>query len=113
MNLTLINRACTIVQRTNDTANTYGDITKTETQLSTVCELQPLRQASRGEVEGGNLSSEAFNLYLLGAVALNADDAVIIDSEKYELIGDAAPRRSPVTQQVVYTHAVVRRFRDV
>ncbi len=113
MNLTFINRACTIVTRTADTADIYGDITKTETSTSAVCELQPLRQASRGEVEGGNLSSEPFNLYLLGDHPLNADDAIIIDSEEYELIGDAAPRRSPVSQQVVYTHAVVRRFRDV
>ncbi len=112
MNITMINRACTIVQRTADTADTYGDLTKTETSTSTVCELQPLRQASRGEVEGGNLSSEAFNLYLLGEHALNADDMILVDSEKYELIGDAAPRRSPVSMQVEYTHAVVRRFRD-
>ncbi len=113
MNLTLINRACTIVQRTSDTVDTYGDQSKTETSTVAVCELQPLRQASRGEIEDGNLSSEAFNLYLLGDHPLNADDAVIVDSETYELIGDAAPRRSPVSQQVVYTHAVVRRFRDV
>ncbi len=113
MNLTFINRACTIIQRTSDTPNTYGDIVKAETSTSAVCELQPLRQRSSGEVEGGNLSSEPFNLYLLGDHPLNADDAVVIDGEEYELIGDAAPRRSPVSQQVVYTHAVVRRFRDV
>jgi hypothetical protein len=112
MILTLINRPCTILQRTADVEDTYGDLSKTETSTSTLCELQPLRQPNRGEVEGGNLSSEAFNLYLLGAVALNADDAVIVDSETYELVGDAAPRRSPLDGQVAYTHAVVRRLRD-
>jgi hypothetical protein len=110
--LTLITRPCTIITRTADTVNTYGDITKTETPTATLCELQPLRQPNRGEVEGGNLSSEAFNLYLLGSVALNADDAVIVDGEHYELVGDAAPRRSPVNSQVAYTRAVVRRLRD-
>ncbi len=110
MTISQINRACTIVSRTADTADTFGDLTKTETSTSAFCELQPL--PSPRELEGGNLTETLFNLYLDGEYDLNADDAVIIDSETYELIGDSAPRRDPQTQSVLYTKALVRRLRD-
>lgn len=112
MSIAQINHACTIIQRTADVADTYGDLSKTETTTDAVCELQPLPSTGRSEVEGGNLTETLFNLYLDGLVALNADDAVIIDSETYELVGDSAPRRDPQTQSVLYTKCVVRRLRD-
>ncbi len=110
MTIPQINRVCMIISRTADVADTFGDITKTESTTDAICELQPL--PGRSEVEGGNLTETLFNLYLSGMVALNADDAVIIDSETYELVGDSAPRRDPQTQQVLYTKAVVKRLRD-
>ncbi len=106
-----INRDCTIISRTADTADTYGDLTKTETQSAALCELQPVA-VGRGEIEGGNLTETLFNLYLSGSYALNADDAILIDAETYELVGDAAPRRDPQSQTVLYTKCVVRRLRD-
>ncbi len=111
MTISQINRSCTIIQRTADTANTYGDLVKTETQTAALCELQPI-SVGRGEIEGGNLTETLFNLYLDGLVALNADDAIIIDSETYELVGDAAPRRDPTFGVVLYTKCVVKRLRD-
>ncbi len=106
---TFINQPCTIIQRTADTADAFGDLSKTETSTPSVCELQPTKEA---EVEGGNIGITTYRLYLEGLVALNADDAVIVDSEMYELIGDAVPRRNSRTGIVEYTEAIVRRVRD-
>ncbi len=111
MTISQINRSCTIVSRTADTANTYGDLVKSESQTAALCELQPVA-VGKGEIEGGNLTETLFNLYLDGNVPLNADDAIIIDTEMYELVGDAAPRRDPTFGVVLYTKAVVRRLRD-
>lgn len=104
-----INQPCTIRSRTAGTIDAYGDITQMETNTSSMCELQPVKTS---EVEGGNIGVSTWKLYLQGSVALNADDAVIIDSETYELDGDATPRRNARTGVVDYTEAVVRRVRD-
>ena len=106
---TFINQPCTIVQRTADTVDTFGDQSKTETSTAALCELQPVKES---EVEGGNIGVTTWRLYLAGEVDLNADDAVIVDSESYELVGDAIPRRNSRTGEVDYTEAVVRRVRD-
>lgn len=105
-----INQPCTIVQRTGDAVDTFGDQTKTETNTSSLCELQPSRPPA--EDEGGNIGVTTWRCYLEGAVALNADDAVIVDGEHYELVGDAEVRRNSRTGEDEYTVAIVRRVRD-
>ncbi len=113
---TFINQPCTIVTRTADTADTYGDITKTETSTASLCELQPSGSSSspsESEVEGGNIGVTKWRLYLEGGVSLNSDDAIVIDGETYELVGDAEVRRNSRTGLDEYTVAHVRRVRDV
>ena len=104
-----INQACTIVQRSADTVDTFGDQSKTETSTSALCELQPGKES---EVEGGNLGVTTYRLYLDGAVALNADDAIVVAGEHYELVGDAVVRRNSRTGMDDHTVAIVRRGRD-
>ena len=108
---TFINQPCTIITRTADAVDQYGDQTKTETSTSSLCELQP--SGAPREAEGGNIGETTWRLYLEGGVALNADDAVIVDSETYELVGDAEVRRNSRTGADDYTVAIVRRVRDV
>ncbi len=107
---TFINQPCTIITRTADTVDTFGDPSKTETSTASLCELQPSHPP--GEVEGGNIGVTEWRLYLEGSVALNADDAVVVDSESYELVGDAEVRRNSRTGADEYTVAIVRRIRD-
>ncbi len=104
---TFINQPCMIISRTADTIDTYGDQTKTETQTSTLCELQPT--GAPREVEGGNIGETTWRLYLEGSAALNSDDAILVDGAMYELIGDAEVRRNSRTGLPEYTAAIVRR----
>lgn len=108
MTLTLLTRACTIITRVSGAVDSNGDIIKGETSTTAVCDLQPVRG---DEAEGGNLGITTYNLYLDGDLDLDADSAVVVDAERYELVGDAAPRRNPRTGATLYTHAVVRRVR--
>lgn len=104
-----INQPCTIVSRTGDTVDTYGDQSKTETSTASLCELQPVHES---EAEGGNIGIATYRLYLEGAVTLNADDAIVVAGEHYELIGDAVVRRNSRTGADDHTAALVRRLRD-
>lgn len=104
-----INQPCTIVQRTADAVDAYGDQTKTETQTASLCELQPVHES---EAEGGNIGVNTYRLYLTGAVTLNADDAIVVAGEHYELVGDAVVRRNSRTGLDDHTVAIVRRVRD-
>ncbi len=108
---TFISQPCIIITRSADAADTFGDLSKTETQTDALCELQPT--GAPREVEGGNIGETTWRLYLEGAVALNADDAIIVNGEHYELIGDAEVRRNSRTGLDEYTAAIVRRVRDV
>jgi hypothetical protein len=105
-----INTPCTIIQRSGDTVDAYGDQTKTDTATASFCELQP--SGAPREDEGGNIGVTTWRLYLVGPVALNADDAVQVDGEMYELVGDAEQRRNSRTGDYDHTVAIVRRVRD-
>ncbi len=107
---TFINQPCTIITRSDDAVDAYGDPVKTETQTASLCELQPT--GAPREAEGGNIGTTTWRLYLEGGVALNADDAIIVDAETYELVGDAEVRRNSRTGADEYTVAIVRRVRD-
>ncbi len=106
-----INQPCTIIQRSEGAIDQYGDTVKVESSTDTVCELQPT--GAPHEVEGGNIGETTWRLYLESGVALNADDAVVVDGEHYELVGDAEVRRNSRTGASEYTVAIVRRVRDV
>ncbi len=108
---TFINQPCTIISRTNDSVDQYGDPVKQITTTPTLCELQPSHPP--GEVEGGNIGITEWRLYLEGSAVLNADDAISVDGEEYELVGDAEQRRNSRTGLPEYTVAIVRRTRDV
>ncbi len=110
-----ISQPCTIITRGVGTIDQYGDIVKAETETATLCELQPSGSSSspsESEVEGGNIGVTKWRLYLEGGVSLNADDAILVDGETYELVGDAEVRRNSRTGLDEYTVAHVRRVRD-
>lgn len=102
----LLSTTATIITRSGDTQDAYGEIVKTETETTVTVDLQPLRS---NEDQSGNQGITAYNLYIDGIVDLHSDDAVIIDGATYELVGDAVPRHGIVVPD--YTHAVVRRVR--
>lgn len=104
----LITRPCSIITRTDTARDVYGDETKIETIVTSLCELQPLNQ---DELDDQSLAVSRYKLFLAGSADLHSDDAVMVGADRYELIGDSAPRRNPVTGVVVYTEALVRRVR--
>ncbi len=108
---TFISQPCMIITRGAGTIDQYGDIVKAETQTNTLCELQPT--GAPREVEGGNIGTTTWRLYLEGSVALNSDDAVQVDGTLYELVGDAEVRRNSRTGLPDYTAAIVRRVENV
>jgi hypothetical protein len=109
----MITRPCTLITRSGDTVDTYGDQTKTAVETDTFCELQPVRIRLTGtEIEGGNIGTNSYHVYLPGTISPNADDALRIDGEVYEFINDASPRRNPRTQESMFTQGLVRRLRN-
>lgn len=103
----MITTPCTLYSRAGS-IDTYGDLIDTETGTSALCEVQPVHEE---EFEGGALAATRYNLYLLGSVDLKAVDAVEVASLRYELVGDATPRRDPLTRTILFTHALVVRTR--
>ena len=108
---TFISQPCTIITRSDDATDQYGDQTKLETSTASLCELQPT--GAPREAEGGNIGFTTWRLYLDGSVALNSDDAIIVDGAAYELVGDAETRRNSRTGLAEYTAAIVRRTENV
>lgn len=102
----LLNRPCIIV-RTLETGTTddYGNLVPDEDAIDTVCELQ---QQGRSEPTD-DLSVTNWLLILPPGTRLRTDDYVIVDSERYELVGDPWVVRSPRTQQEAHVEATVKR----
>lgn len=106
----LINRPCTLILRdATGTVDDDGEEVTQVTELETVCELQ---QRSRTEDdEQGELSDTTWALYLLPDAGrhLDSGDAVVIDSDVYEVVGSPWVARNPLMQADSHVEATVRR----
>ena len=104
----LLNRPITIVNRTDgDAVDEYGNATPDEATTATVGELQQERRGEPGAA--GETSDTRWLLILPAGTVINTGDAVIVDSEVYEVVGQPWPARNPRTQAVSHLEASLRR----
>jgi hypothetical protein len=105
---TLINRPCTITRRLAEgDEDGYGSDRAAETELETVCELQ---QARRDEgAAHADLSQTTWLLFFRPGVPLRSGDAVTVEGETYEIIGDPWVARDPLTRRDSHVEATARR----
>lgn len=104
----LMNRPVTIVNRTDgDAVDEYGNEIPDEAATSTVGELQQQQRTEPGDA--GETSDTRWLLMLPAGTVVNTGDAVIVDSEVYEVVGAPWPARNPRTQTVHHVEATLRR----
>lgn len=105
---TLVTRPCTIVRRL-ESVNTddYGNEIPDTEEASTSCELQ---QIARTEPEmEGELSDTRWLAIFPAGTDLQTNDAVIVDTLKYELEGDPWMVRNPRTGSDSHVEATLCR----
>jgi len=85
----------------------YGNETKADTTVATVCELQPRRAVEGDSAE--EISEDDFVAYFLPGQDLSTADALVVDGETYEFVAKPPTWRNPASGLNVYTHANVRR----
>lgn len=104
----LINRPCRIIRRTESgETDAFGNPVMTVTEIETVCELQQRRREEHDE--HGELSDTLWNLFLPAGTAFRTGDAVEVDGDEYEAVGDPWHARNPRTRQESHVEATVRR----
>lgn len=105
----LLNRPVTVLQRStgDDVVDEYGNAIADTVTIETVGELQ---QCRRDEPAGaGELSVSDWLLVLPAATLIRTGDAVVVDGQVYELVGDPWIARNPRTQTVSHIECTVRR----
>lgn len=109
MSLTqLINRPCMILRRSaSGEINDYGDEIPSVETIAGVCELQQQKRAEQGDM--GEVSDSTWILILPGDTEIETGDAVVVDGETYELVGEPWAARNPRIQTVSHIEATVRR----
>lgn len=105
---TLVNRTCKIVRRLpSDDYDKYGREIPLEDIVDTVCELQQQRRDEPDDQ--GELSDTRWNLFVKPGTDLRTGDAVIVDGEEYEMVGDPWTARNPRTKAVSHLECTLRR----
>jgi hypothetical protein len=106
----LLTREATLLQRSYDgPPDEYGDPTWQEVATDVPCELQP---GGASEALGDAVQLSTWRLILGPAhVAATGWDAVELEGERYELVGDPAPFWNPRTRQYDHLEAIVQRVR--
>jgi hypothetical protein len=114
----LLNRPCTLILRSQaeTTEDPFGNLlTADPPRVETVCELQQNRRDEAADE--GETSDTRWKLFLLPeiknedgeSVRLTTGDAVEVNDEFYELIGDPWRVRSPFNQRMSHVEATCRR----
>jgi hypothetical protein len=101
----LLTRPCTILRSTG-AADDYDQTPGTPTQASTRCELQQLTSTEAGEAA---IELTVWQAFFPAGTVLSGADAIQVDGETYELLGDAWPVRHPRTGRESHVQAQVRR----
>lgn len=95
---TLINRPCTIVQRSaSGETDIYGDAVPGETRVDAVCELQQTRRDEPDAQQGG-LADTVWTAFLLPEAQIDSGDRLVVDGVEYEVVGDPWVARNPRAQ---------------
>lgn len=107
----LINRPCTVTRRADSgEADDYGNPIQGDTDVATVCELQKFAQPNREEPgTEGELSDTLWTLFLPAGTVIRTGDAVTVDGDAYEMVGDPWHVRNPTTGVESHVEATVRR----
>ena len=102
----LINQPCTIVRRSEAEEEEFGEPTRTETRVETVCHIQQRRRDEPGAL--GEVSETDWLAFFMPDEQLRTGDAVETEGWVYELIGDpwVADQGSP---EVHHIEATLRR----
>ena len=96
----------TLLVRVEDGADTYGDAVYKVVRSDTLCNLQ---QAGSREDHERAIQLSSWRVFLPPDVQLRGWDAVEVDEGVYELNGDPAQWRSPVTGVAHYVEAMAVR----
>jgi hypothetical protein len=104
----LLNRPCSLIQRSpGSSTDAYGNDIPAETVVEAVCELQ---QRQRREPDAyGDLSDTLWLLVLPAGTPARTGDAVMVDGQEFEFVGDPWIARNPRTGVVSHIEATVRR----
>lgn len=110
----LLNRACIIEARIPGGRDEYNNETDTVVEVETVCELQQ-RQRTEVSSTGGRteVSSTEWLLVLPAGTDLSTGDAVVVDGDRYEVIGEPWQARNPRTSQMSHVEATLKRTSGV
>lgn len=104
----LLNRTCTIIRRSESgSTDELGNEIPDEEAVETVCELQQRNRSEQGNQ--GEVSSTDWLLILPADTDIGTGDAVVVDEEVYEMVGDPWPARNPRTATESHVEASLRR----
>lgn len=106
----LTQRPCTIIRRSvddNAAEDSHGNKIPTENQVETTCYFQQDQRLERAEDDE---LGESKGLAIFRAdEALHTGDAVVLDGETYELVGDPWRVENPRTQTTSHVEVTLRR----
>ena len=104
----MINRTCTVIRRSESgSTDDYGNDVATETTSVTVCELQQLRRDEKED--SGEVSRDTWTVFFHADEDIETGDAVVVDGQTFELIGDPWEARNPRTGVTSHIEATARR----
>lgn len=104
----MINRPCTIISRHQDETewDDYGDERVVERRRASVCEVQ---QRSRTEPGGmGETSITEWDIFFRAGETLDTGDAIEVDGDVYEVVGDPWIAKNPLTGRVSHVEVTAR-----
>lgn len=102
----LINTPCTIVLRSDEDYDEFSEGPPEPTEIETFCELQ---QTRRDEPERQGESSETtWTVFFHADEDVQTADAVIVDGDTYELVGDPWTVRDPFKETTSHIEATAR-----
>ena len=101
----LINRDCTLLRRTPSGTDELGNEIQTDDVVETVIELQQ----RRADEHDNTVSDTDWIGFFLPGEDVRSGDAVVVDGQKYEVVGDPALWRNPRTQTMSHIEAGLRR----
>jgi hypothetical protein len=104
----LINRPCSVIRRlASDQTDQYGDEIPVEEVIETVCELQQHQRKEPGAE--GELSDTDWIAFFLPGIDIRTGDVLVVDQERYEMVGDPWVARNPRSQNASHIECSARR----
>lgn len=105
---TLINRPCQIIHRdASSTIDDYGDEIPMISIVETVCEIQQRQRTEPSDQ--GETSITEWVAFFLPRDSVHTGDAVVVEDETYEVIGEPWRARHPLARTEHHIEATVKR----